>query len=163
MSDQHTSHRIHFDGTSSALLSACGFALKVWEFNDSSAARAMVEEVKREERVSLYEATTKRWREHLIAVDLWHNEHHPKGHWDREFIAKRAKTTCEFSLTAAQMRNAALGARAISLEFARDWGWKELGYVLPGSINYYEVDIGSFAVLAASLDQELHSLCEHPC
>jgi hypothetical protein len=150
MSDVSAPHQLQLDGASSALLSACGFAVKAWDFENAT-AQMMIEGITPDEASSLY-ALAERWREHLISVSLWHNSHRPEGHWDREFIAKRAKTTCEFELTPAQMRRAASVARAITVEFAGEWGWKELGFVLPGNIGFYDVDIRSFESLAEFLD-----------
>lgn len=141
--------RVRLNGTRSAALVAAAFGLRHWEF-EREGARALIPTGSLEMKESLSRGVSSRWRECLVSNGVWHS---PVGTWTRELIARRALLECEFDLPEDQLAMAVAGLEAVALEF--DGNWDELCLVLPGALDWYELDIAALRALASDLELRL--------
>jgi len=139
--------KLRLDGAQSALLMASLFALHLWEF-ESDAAREMVPRNSNDEIARLYQGVSVRWRSCLVSKGIWQSK---TGRWTRELIAKRALITCEFELSRMQAQLAVIALDTVAEEFRNNWG--ELCAVLPGALDWYQLNIDDVGLLARSIER----------
>ena len=135
---------IELSGRESALVTAALFALVHWPFEVAS-AKAMASPKHQAEAERVGDAVSARWREILIAAELWSTG--PK--WTRRLIAQRAALKPALSLSPAELPITIIALDAVAKEFSSRWG--EFCIVVPGALDWYPIKLQDAEELATRL------------